>query len=109
MNKPRAVESATALLHTAMNSSARLSQRARRILERQLREIDRELKTPGLQPGRRLELMDALVTTMSALDKSTTEAVKLLRGAPPILTDAPSQEEIMRELTHGKAKDHPGR
>lgn len=109
MNKPRIVESPTALLHSAMNSCARLSQHTRRILQRQLREIERELRSPDLQPGRRLELLDSLLTTMSALDKSATEAAKLLRGAPPIATDTPSQEEIMRELTIGKAKDHPGR
>jgi hypothetical protein len=106
VNKPRTEESSTTLLHNAMSSSARLSQKARAILAKQLREIERELKNPGLQPGRRLELVDALLTTMSALDKSANDAVKLLKGAPPIQTDTPSQEEIMRQLIHGKTKSN---
>ena len=105
MNKPRTEESPTALLTTAMNSSAKLSQRTRRILERQLREIERELKNPGLQPGRRLELLDALLSAMSALDKSTNEAIKLSKGAPPIPSDdSMTSERILAELTNGKTR-----
>lgn len=101
MNKPRTVESPTTLLTTAMNSCARLSQRTRRILEGQLREIERELKSPGLQPGRRLELLDALLTAMTALDRSANESVKLLKGAPPTPTDAPSVEQVLQEIKSG--------
>ena len=105
MNKRRTVETPIALLHSAMNSSARLSERIRRSLQRELRQIERELRSAGLQPGRRMEMLDGLVSIMAALDKSTTESAKLLRGAPPIPSDdSVTSERILAELTNGKTR-----
>lgn len=106
MNKPRTVESPTTLLHNAMNSSARLSQHVRRALQREVKQIERELRSPGLQPGRRLELMDSLLTTMSALDRSAEQCGRLLtqKHNPAIPTDDPSVERVMEELTRGQAR-----
>lgn len=52
-----------------------------------------------------MEMLDGLVSIMAALDKSTTESAKLLRGAPPIPSDdSVTSERILAELTNGKTR-----
>jgi hypothetical protein len=107
---PAVTESPVALLHGAMSSSARLAQNIRRALQREVKKIERMLRSSQIQPGQRLELMDSLIAAMTALDRSAEQCGRLLtqKGAPPIPNDSPSSEEIMRELTIGQAK-HSGR
>lgn len=105
MSRPRNKQSPVDLLHDAMNSSARLSEHVRRALQREVKKIERELRGSGLQTGYRLQMMDELVRVMQALDKSTTENAKLLRGAPPIPSDdSVTSERILAELTNGKTR-----
>ena len=104
MRKPKIIDSPTNILHTGMQSSSRLSQKARAMLKKQLCVIERELGNKSLQPGYRGELLATLLEVMQALDKSTTEAAKLLRGTTPTSTDAPSTDDVLVELTKGQVK-----
>jgi hypothetical protein len=103
MGRPPSKQSPIDLLHDEMNSAARLSQRVRQALQREVKQIERQLRSSQIQPGQRLELMDALLTVMTALDRSAESCGRLLtqKHSQPIPTDTPSQEEIMHDLLHG--------
>jgi hypothetical protein len=97
----------TTLLHTSMTQSAKLAARTRRILEKQLRSIEREMTATATPPGRLAELAELTVVLMQALDRSIEGAGKLLtlKHSPSVPTEDPSSvERVMQELTHGKMK-----
>ena len=103
-------KSPATLLHHSMTESAKLAARARRLLETQLKSIEKELKSPALPPLRRAELIDDTTRILDTLNRSVENSGRLLtaKGAPQITNDSPSHEEIIHELTKGQAK-HPGR
>ena len=92
-----------AVLHESMASSAKLASRTRTILSRQIAAIEKELSAPNLPPGRRLELVDALVGVLNALDHSVQASGKLLtaKHAPAIASETTSAQSVLDDLVKG--------
>lgn len=103
MSKP-IHQSAGSVLQLSMNASAKLAGRARRMLEAELKAMEKELRNPSLPPLRRTDLIETITSIIAVLDRSCENAAKLLtaKHAPAIPSDNPTPQDVLDEIVRGQ-------
>jgi hypothetical protein len=91
------------LLTRELTSSLKINSRIRRLLNRRLDFVSKQLKTPTLNEDKVPKLVKELIEILEASGTTTDRTSKLLLGpkAPPPEPN-PTSEDILREMLHGR-------
>jgi len=87
-----------------MTETAKLANRARAILGKQLSVIEREVDDPTTKTEHVIPLVAPTVSILQALDKAIESSGKLLTTKSPVVEESPivSAEQVLAEITKGK-------
>jgi len=93
------------LLSQELTSSLKINARVRRLLNRRLDYVSKQLKTPTLSEGQMPKLVQELIDILDACGTTTDRTSKLLlgpRATPPADRTAATGEQVLAELVRGK-------
>lgn len=92
------------LLTTELTSSLKLNARVRRLLNRRLDYVSKQLKTPTLNEAKMPKLVKELIDILEACGATTDRTSKLLLGprSSPMVQPNLTGEEVLEELIKGK-------
>lgn len=92
------------LLTKELTSSLKMNSRIRRLLNKRLDYVSKQLRTPTLNEDKLPKLVKELIEILEACGTTTDRVSKLLlgpRAAPP--SDLPAtDEDVLRELLDGR-------
>lgn len=92
------------LLTKELISSLKINARIRRLLNRRLDQVSKQLRTPTLNDARIPRLVEELISILDACGSTTDKTSKILLGprATPAPEPAPTNEQVLEELMKGR-------
>jgi hypothetical protein len=99
------------LLRRELTSSLKINARIRRLLNKRLDYISKQLKTPTLNVDKMPKLVEELIDMLEASATTTDRTSKLLLGpkATPPPDAAATGEQVLEELIRGRPTGQKGK